>query len=323
MAGPRVYATPGSPTQIEKVGGGRFVGVSGTPDQRLAAVAGAQEGRISRAQLFAVGLTAEMIKRRVRAGALHPCSYRGVYAVGHDTPTELSTEVEALLACGSDAVLSHQTAAALDHLIPTRPEEVHLTMPRRRAGANRNGLVVHRTTSLGRPDIASHRGLPVTRPARTLIDLADSFSPAAVERALDEALARRLISPTKLRETIARTPGRRGIALLEQLLDPGRGSGPTRSLAEERLLELVRAAGVPSPDRNVRIGQFVVDFLWRKPGLVIEVDSYTWHAGPKAFKQDRRKEAYLADHGLRLLRVTWEMLEQPLPLIARIVRAVG
>ncbi len=264
-----------------------------------------------------------MIDTRLRTGALLSTRFRGVYAIGHDRPTELSAEVEALLACGRFAVLSHLTAAALHGLVGERPREVHVTMLRGSHGASRAGLRVHRTTRLTRTDVVVRRGVRLTTAARTLSDMAEVCRARVVERACDEALARRLVSPTKLRETIARLPGRRGSAFLEGLLDPDRARGVTRSDAEERLLAQLRAAGIPDPERNVPIGPFVVDFLWPAAGLVIEVDSYTWHGGPAAFKQDRRKEAYLADRGLRLLRVTWEMMDSPLPLNTRIVRALG
>jgi very-short-patch-repair endonuclease len=89
------------------------------------------------------------------------------------------------------------------------------------------------------------------------------------------------------------------------------------------MLELLRAAGIPDPQRNVAIGPYVVDFLWREARLVIEVDSYTWHSSSRAFSRDRRKDAFLADRGLTVVRVTWEMMDQPLPLIARIARAIA
>lgn len=278
---------------------------------------------MSRVQLMAIGFTRRMIDGWVRGGILHRTRYRGIYAVGHASVTALSAEVEALLACGPGAVLSHLTAAALDGLVPDRPPAVHVTMRRGKHSSSRPGIVVHRATSLNRADLRRHRGLPITAGARTIIDLADTSPTRLVERAFDEGIARRLISPTKLRDAIARAPGRRGNAFLEALLDPDRARGVTRSHAEDRLLALLRAAKIPDPERNVPVGPFSVDFLWPKAGLAIEVDSYTWHAGPGVFKRDRRKDAYLADAGLSLLRVTWQMMDDPLPLIARIARIHG
>ena len=117
-----------------------------------------------------------------------------------------------------------------------------------------------------------------------------------------------------------RRRGCRGAKRLARLIDRYAGPAITRSEAERRLLELIRAAGLPEPETNVRIHGFEVDFLWRERRVVVEVDSYAWHSGPAAFKRDRRKDVYLTGHGLQVMRVTWEMMDEPLPLVARLAR---
>jgi len=341
MTGPRTAQTPHTPSAAVGVAGAghsespaaatplRIVGVcglvvvSGTPDQRLATLADAQWGRVSREQLLAIGFTPGMIKARLRSGALR-LLHRGVYGIGHRVRTELGAEVAALLACGSArTALSHHTAALLWEIIDRPPNDVHMTLLGGARCESRIGIVVHRSRSLTKADLGRRRELPVTTAARTLVDMTETCTAREVERAFDEALARRLVRPASLREAIARAPGRRGTALLEALLEPARARGVTRGHAEERMLELLRAAGIPDPQRNVAIGPYVVDFLWREARLVIEVDSYTWHSSSRAFKRDRRKDAFLADRGLTVVRVTWEMMDQPLPLIARIARAIA
>lgn len=96
----------------------------------------------------------------------------------------------------------------------------------------------------------------------------------------------------------------------------------TRGDAEERMLEILHRAGIGDAERNATVGPYEVDFLWRRADLVVEIDSFTWHSGPAAFRRDRRKDAFLHDHGIDVLRVTWEMMDEPLPLVARIVRAI-
>ena len=56
----------------------------------------------------------------------------------------------------------------------------------------------------------------------------------------------------------------------------------TRSEAERRLLELIRAARLPEPEVNVRVGRHAVDFLWREHNLVVEVDGYAFHSSRRA-----------------------------------------
>jgi very-short-patch-repair endonuclease len=276
---------------------------------------------VSHKQLIACGFTPAMIKSRLQSGALR-IVWRGVYAVGHVVDTELGDEVAALLVCGGGAVLSHETAAALWQIVPEPFPDVHVTMLGARQSRSRDGLVVHRTSSLTRTDVRRHRGLALTAPARTVIDFAERRARREAERAVDEALARRLLTPASLRETSARMPGRGATRFLEDLLDPARAVGVTVGHAEERMLSMLRAAGLPDPRRNARLGPYTVDFLWPAASVALEVDSYTWHSSPGAFKRDRRKDAYLADRGIQLIRVTWEMMDEPVPLIARLVRTL-
>jgi len=271
--------------------------------------------------MFGLGVSPSMIRTRVTNERLFR-EHRCVYAVTR-APVLLGAETAALLAVGAPAALSHESAGRLHEIwsVPPSATDVVVSVPGTRA-RSRTGIRVHRSVSLAAADVTVRHGLPVTTAGRTLLDLAELYPARAIERALDEALARRLISPTKLRELLTRSPGRRGAPLLAKLVDPNRARGVTREAAEERLLQLIRHAGLPDPERNRQIGVFDVDFLWRHAGVVVEFDSFKWHAGPWSFKRDREKDACLKDLGLDLHRVTWSMLEDPVPLIARLVRAV-
>lgn len=295
--------------------------IGDTPDERLSCVADQQRGRINTAQLYAIGFTAAMIKRRLQTGHLRRL-YRGVYAVGHIVAIELGDETAALLAVRASS-LGHRSATMLWELTASAPPEIELVLPEPLYARSRPGIRVHRSATLTVKDLQLHRGLPVTTPTRTLFDLAATRELREVERALDEALHRRLTSPTKIREAAARTPTHPGARPLIALLDPARGLGVTRGEAEERMLGLIRAASLPDPERNAQVGPYEVDFLWRAAALAVEVDSYAWHSGPWAFKRDRRKDAFLKDQGLDVLRVTWEMMDEPLPLVARIARRIA
>jgi len=307
--------------EVGLVSGRALLVVGETADQRLAIVADAQSARISRPQLGAVGFTAAMIKTRLRLGQLRR-EHQAVYAVGHSLEVLGGTETAALLCVGAPAALARRSAAAWWGFIADRPDEVELIVPARPARRSRKGIRVFRSETLAAVDVVLRRGLPATSPARTLLDVAGRGDERATERALDEALHLHRVSPTKIRELVTRTPSHRGAKLLLELLEPGRGRGVTRSEAERRLLGILREAGIGDAQRNAPVGPYTVDFLWRTAGVVVEVDSYQWHSGPAAFKRDRRKDAYLRDHGLDVIRVSWEMLDQPLPLVARIVQAI-
>ena len=163
----------------------------------------------------------------------------------------------------------------------------------------------------------------MTSPEWTLIDVAGVLWPNELEAAVAEAFALRLTDREKPLDATARTRGRRGVARLRTLLEAEHHPARTRSPPERRMLRMLRDAGLPEPETNVRVGRWEVDFLWREAGFVLEVDAYSTHSSPWAFERDRRKSAELEDLGLIVHRVTPRQLGlNPIPTIARVRRAV-
>jgi very-short-patch-repair endonuclease len=66
---------------------------------------------------------------------------------------------------------------------------------------------------------------------------------------------------------------------------------------ERRCLELIREAGLPEPETQVRIAGYTVDLLWPDHRVVFEIDGYTFHTSRFAFDRDRRKDAALKSAG--------------------------
>ncbi len=153
-------------------------------------------------------------------------------------------------------------------------------------------------------EITALHAIPVTTPARTLIDLADVLTLRALERALDEAEYLRLDCAG-----LRAHPGRRGAGRLALVLshhDPG--ATRTRSPLEDRFLEVCREHGVPRPAVNVLLPGHEVDFLWRRARLVVEVDGRRAHGTRRAFEHDRRRDADLTEQGYDVIRFTWRQL---------------
>jgi very-short-patch-repair endonuclease len=295
--------------------------VRGGRDGRIAAIAAAQRGRVSRRQLLSAGVSASTIHRMVVRETLHPL-HGGVYAVGHPAPVELGTETAALLACADRAVLSHRTAAALWKLRPSMAGgDVHVTIGD--SQGQRAGIRTHRTRRLEAQDIRTYELLPVTSPARTVLDLATTERAREVERALDEGIVRKILRVSEVEDVLRRASGLRGAPLLARILERRRGPTVTRSEGEERFLSLIRDALLPPPEVNVSIHGYEVDFLWRKQRLVVEVDGYAYHGNRGAFERDRRKDAQLRAGGLSSMRVTWrQMQDEPYALIAHVAQAL-
>jgi very-short-patch-repair endonuclease len=71
---------------------------------------------------------------------------------------------------------------------------------------------------------------------------------------------------------------------------------------------------------NVRVSDFVVDFLWARSRLIVEVDGYEHHRGRESFEADRARDAELAVGGYRVLRFTYRQVTEEQPRVARSVR---
>jgi hypothetical protein len=174
-----------------------------TIDRAIARIAANQNGNITHAQLRQAGLGAEAIKHRARTRRLfrvHFC----VYAVGRRPVAPVEHASAAVLASGPAAVLSHQAAAALWGFIKRWPPSFQVII--RKGKCHPKGITVHRYATLKRRDITRHLGVPVTKPARTLLDIAPRLKPADLTRVVNDALHTPYLTRDKLAEVIAAYP---------------------------------------------------------------------------------------------------------------------
>jgi very-short-patch-repair endonuclease len=290
-------------------------------DRAVAAVASRQYGVITRQQLLACGVSSSMIDVRLRRFWLHRL-HRGAYAVGHTAPTPLQREMAAVLAAGRDAVLSHESAGYLWGLLDEPEGAAHVTLLAR--GCKRPGIASHHTRYLPQADRTVRWGIPVTTPARTVIDLAETLPEHDLEQMLAEARVMSLLNERQVRRALARARGRRGAGRLRAILNRAHGPALTRSQAEQRFLALVRAAQLPEPRVNTVVGGWEVDFCWPVDRLVVEIDGFTFHSSRRSFERDRARDAALAAQGFRVIRVTWrQLVDAPEAVIARLASALA
>lgn len=168
------------------------------------------------------------------------------------------------------------------------------------------------------------QGIPVTSPARTLIDLAATAVTRDLEQALASALRSGLVTLPALRSQLAMRSGRPGTPLLRGLIEAETEPAFTRSEAEQRLLRLVLRARLLEPEVNQVIDGSEVDFLWRERSLVVEVDGFAWHRSQHAFERDRQRDAILVASGLRVIRLTWrQIVHEPESTAVRIALALA
>jgi very-short-patch-repair endonuclease len=293
------------------------------PDRWVAALAAEAWSVLSVHELHACGLSDNQIAARVAGGRLHPW-YRGVYVIGHANPPLEGRWLAAVKACGPAAVLSHYAAAALWRLVDWDGRYPAVTV--RGSGTRvHHGIRVHRS-SLASADITRHRGIPVTSPLRTLLDLAAIVPARTLRRAVRQALALRLVHHGALVAAVTSAGRRRGIRALRAILADG--PAPTRSALEDVVLDLILRTGLRMPDINVALtldGRRVIpDFRWPALRLVVEADGAAWHDDPLARADDAERQALLEEHGERVLRVSWrQAVGSPAQTLARIAAAAS
>ena len=269
-----------------------------------------QHGVISRRQLLALGISMKTVDRRIATGRLHVV-WRGVYAVGRPRLSRSGWWSAAVLACGEGAVLSHTSAAELwgirkpnivNEEEVDRPATIHVSVPADRT-RRLAGIVAHRRIAIGLRDRTRSNGIPITSPARTLIDLAIVLQPSQLEAAVNAADKLDLIDPDALRDEVDKHQGMDGVAGLRRILDR-RTFSLTESELERRFVPLARRAGLPLPMTQQRVNGFRVDFFWPDLKLVVETDGLRYHRTPSQQSKDRiRDQAHVAA-GFVVLRFT-------------------
>lgn len=268
----------------------------GHPDAVIGALADEQHGVVSRTQLFGAGLSRRQIERRLERRGLRSV-HRSVYAVGHRALSHLGVWMAAVLAAGQGAALSHWSAASLWPMRPGRGPRSHVTAPRKR---KRTGAITFHHAHLHEDEVTEEQGIPVTTPARTLLDLAPLLASPVLARMVEAAPHR----GASLAELLERHAGRAGVPKLRRIV--AEPMPLTRSDLEATVLEAMQYAGLPQPEVNASVDGYEVDFLWREHGVIAELDTYATHGSRLAFERDRERDRKLAIAGWRVVRITDE-----------------
>jgi hypothetical protein len=293
-------------------------GKSGT-DLAIAALAERQGGVLSCRQLMALGCTRSDIDYRVRTGRLHRIR-RSVYAVGHRVLGPVAHRWSAILAYAPGSALSHAAAGAAFGFRRSGAAVLDVTV----LGTGRRpqpGIRLHRRKTIAADEVTTLDGLPITTPARTLLDLAaGGLRGRPLGTAVDRAEQSGVLAFADLASLLERYAGRPGAAALREALDRYLG-GDARSELEELIAGLCADRGIPRPLENVVVLDRVRDFYWPQARLVVEADSYAWHRSPGAMADDRERDVELTLAGLRGLRFTWSQATRRRTYVARSILA--
>jgi hypothetical protein len=258
---------------------------------KIARIADRQFGHITRRQLLDLGVSPATITHWVR-NRRHVRVHTGVYAVGHAQHSPQALAMAAVLACGPDAVLSHDSAGALWG-VRAWPPQPEITAPHHH---RRTGIRTHRTQTLTGKDIRRRSNIRVTSPSRTILDIAARLTDRQLTRAVNELRLHEHLGATELNRLLAAS--RR----VERLIDPTQK--PTRSGKEDDFVTFCARHGLPIPRTNLKLFGYERDAVFEAEKVIVEIDPWDTHKSYQSFESDRERDASAAEHGHLTIRLT-------------------
>jgi very-short-patch-repair endonuclease len=288
-------------------------------EQTLAAIARGQAGVFSRRQAIEAGFTRHEFARRLTEGTWRALLPR-VYCLAASPPADNQQLWAACLWAGAGAVVSHRSAGAVwnfDGVIPRKPE---FWVPYK-CTKRRPDVITRRSDSVPPLDGRYVRGLRVTSPERTLLDLASVLDELALEIAFESARRERLVTIESVQRCLERSGGhgRRGTASLRTLLRQVRDA-PSESPLEVKMARLLRRSKLPRPVQQFEVGSYRLDFAWPDELVALECDGRLRHSEDSDFQHDRTKLTDLASDGWRVLIATRADVNDA--LVAKLERAL-
>jgi very-short-patch-repair endonuclease len=261
-------------------------------------MASSSHGVVTQGEMLAAGLTPSQIRSRLKKGSLIRV-HRGVYRVGHCAPIVEARYLAAVLACGPSAVLAGLAAAHLQGLVKgAAPVPLVAARTKRHV----EGVGTRRSRVVTREIAVTFRGVPVTPPAWTLVDVACELDEEAIGQACHEAGVRFGTTHSDVDAVLRQQPSAPGGGSLRRIL---RGEARvTLSHLERAFLRRLRSAALPLPITNRPAGGRRVDCRWLEQRLTVELDSYRYHSSRRAWERDRRREREAYARGDQFRRYT-------------------
>lgn len=277
---------------------------------QLRRVARNQGGLFTRAQAATCGYSPYQIRRRVAAGQWSAVDGPVLAERGLRLTPDIRDRAAALAVPG--AVLAGASAAR-QWRIPVPDRRIYLWIGALRR-APRPGVTYLRDPLPSR-ETSRFEGVPLTVPARTIVDCLRFLDDPAATTLLDRALQVGWISLDDLTERVRDHTGRRGAPRLARLV--AATAVGARSAAERAAIRLLRAAGIrgwranePIFDAAGLIG--VGDLVFQAHQLVVELDGQAYHTTAERFQRDRDRQNRLVAAGWTVLRFTWrDLTERP------------
>lgn len=275
-------------------------------ESRIRTIQGRQHGLVTRAQWQAAGFTPPALTRAVQRGELERV-LPGVYRSTLIAPFLQQTALAAVLWAATDAVASHATAARL-YGFDAPHDNPHIWVPPTRSP--KSPLVVVHRGVVERNDRRVRDRVPLTSPARTLVDLAGVLDEESLEAVVEDFFHRGVTTPLAVQRCLDANggTGRPGSRLLRDLL-ADRDQAPLELKLEQKIWRLLRAVGLrPVRQFDVRCAgqRYRLDFAWPILKVAVEGHGFAAHGGRLAHIRDNRRLGDLVSAGWRVVPVTWE-----------------
>jgi hypothetical protein len=279
-------------------------------DTRLNGLLVRRKGLVVRREAYDERIPRHVLDDRVDAGVL-VVVHEGVLRHTAVPVTQDQRWLAAVLAAGADAVLSHRAAAVLRGWPGIRRVRPEVTTPHTDLPLL-EGVDVHRAVRLRPFERSVVRGIPVTSPGKTALDLCAVARLELAKEIIAEAVIMKQLSPLDIITTLERSAGRgvRGTATLRTIglsLDELTGLESVLELHGARALALAR---VPDPVRQFEMvcddGRKVrMDLAWPQYRLALDWNGRRWHETPARRKRTRERHASIESSGWRHLMYGW------------------
>jgi len=278
-----------------------------------------QHGLITSSQWQSLGRSLPALTRACDRGEFERVLPR-VYRSTLVPPSSDAGGLAAVLWAGSGALASHLTAARI-HGADLPVSKPHVWVGRERNP--KSSLVVVHRGDVARNDRRIRDRVPVTSPARTLIDCAGMLDDETLEAFVEDLLHRGITTTSAIQRCLDRAggTGRAGSHLL-RALPRDRDEAPLDQRLEVKLWRLLRKARLrPVRQYEVRIGssKYRLDFAFPALKVAVEGHGYAAHGGRVAHIRDSHRLADLVSRGWRVVPVTWEdVTRDPVQVIDRV-----
>ncbi len=294
-------------------------------DEALARVAEKQHCLISLRDIKAAGGNIDNAKQRCKSGRWEYV-YDGVYRIAGVPWTWEARVLAVVLAAGPGTVVSHLCACRL-HGFGFTKAPIEITVPRGRR-CFINGVIVHTSTDLHLNVATEVKGIPVTDPNRTMLDIARLLRPVTFRGAIEDARRAEKVDWRSLVKCLAAHArrGRPGIRTLRAVIVANLHNDDVTDTDSELLaLSLIRENNLPEPVLQHRIIdvdgvlQAEMDFAWLDSLVNIEINGSV-HLQPEVIVKDEDRDYYCTKLGWTIRRIWWEIVVNEPEKFVRIVR---